>query len=234
MGQVGYNSFVARGILTHKGERMTKDDKESAMLQDKKGKRVEIKVGAVLETETPKARTPLIVWKITRVPMGKDTIITEYSVAGKDRVSLNNSLTAFQLERYGYKVAGYSKGFDPKTVKEPDTKIEIELVPVEGENGEKGVDMVAKKVPAKGSEKKAGKGSKTPVVASKAEKEVEIAPEQSKRERAVELLDQWVWGIQPDNFKEIEAELVKLGIPVKGLADQIQVTIDRVVDSAFT
>jgi hypothetical protein len=211
----------------------------------KTGKQVKIEAGYIIVTETPKAKSPLLVYERTVSNIGPETLI-EFRVADKDHVSLSRSYTAYQLERYGYKIAGKAKKM-PK-IKPPVLKPTVSLVEV-------------KYGP--------GTGSFTPVITSGAVQEelpAAITPEKGltpdgdklthpEPEQArigdpgaisddhkddpptlddiMPVLDAWAYGVEPNNMDDLKAQLKAWGIDLAKVAEAIDGVLNKAAMQAI-
>lgn len=213
-------------------------------MKDAKGKEKPLEVGTVLQSEMKGARSPLVIWKVQEVKMGKTETMTEFRLAGKDRVALSNPFTKFQLEHYGYYVLGVSDKFSPKTIKEPDEKLVVELVDVSTKDGANHAIPVVSKVGKDGrktvlegpTKPEHGDTPKTPnpgpEKGAKGQPEAKNKPGLDKP-NLMGLLEAWAFGVEPENIEEIKTTLKGAGVNTKRLSDEIMVLLEHEADRAL-
>lgn len=210
----------------------------------KTGKQVQLEPGMIIASEQTGAKSPLVVWQSRTAVMG-DTDLIEFRVAGKDHVALSRAYTAFQLERHGYKVTGKVKTM-PK-IKEPDSKLVVELVDVATGPGKGEAQAVVKRIA------NTAKADNAPQTAQKALSGADPDTDKDTAEKArisnlgadsggsgdadggdkptIEdvrpVLDAWAYGVEPEDMDEIKAKLKGWGVDIKQLAEQIDAVLDK-------
>lgn len=212
-------------------------------LPNSKGKEEELKVGTVLESSTPKAKTPLVVYRVAEAKMGKEETLTEFALADKSMQALSRTYTAFQLERYGYKVARKSKGFDPKKVKPATERIVVDLSNVQKTlNGGEVVGEIKKLPAADDKSKKAHKDAQIDQGVSESENMNTTSPKQSddgtrdsaafNADECAKIVEAYVYGVEPEDFEALKARLIEFGVDIKALMKSVDEACNAAVIAA--
>jgi hypothetical protein len=218
---------------------MSKEVKQS-IPSLKTGKQVTLEPGMIIESDQAGAKSPLVVWDSRKANMG-DTYLLEYRVAGKDHVALSRSYTAFQLERYGYRIAGKVKVM-PK-IKEADSTLTVELVGVPARPGEGAAKAVIRKVmksaqiaedaPKPETHKTPDPAPKQPPTDDPRAVPSDTGADSPTLDVIMPVLDAWAYGVEPNNMDELKAQLKAWGIDLAKVAEAIDGVLSKAAMQAI-
>jgi hypothetical protein len=187
-------------------------------------------VGSVLETEAKGAIHPLLVFA-----HADDGL----RVCGPDSVELASHPTSAELHKLGYRVVATAdvEGLDiqpPKhkittteRVEAGERVVEVKREPLEAPPVTPAAAEAAAEVLVPGGKGGKGKGKGKAVTAAAEPAAPVASPESGMETRA--LLDAWVWGVEPGNFKALEVELKGRGMDCTAVADAVTKLLDEAV-----
>ena len=186
----------------------TAKGKTAPALQDTAGNLVPLAIGHVIESTAAKTTLPgpFVVVAVVEDRVGSGDTLTVFELAGRDRHRVQGRYTAYQLDKFGFRVTKKIDAATLNPLKPPKTITEVSFV----------IDEEASK--------RQSTVEGAPVVV---EKPVKTTRENEECMKTRELIAAWSWGIQPPNMAHIEAELKKRGVDTGALADDIDAVLDK-------